>query len=60
MKTVKRINRDTYIVEVKEKDFEGVRLVTEEEYLKGWSWDGSWTDRMILDMQKENRRRSNI
>ena len=60
MKNATRISKDTWIITVKEDKFEGVRLVTDEEWHKGWIWDGPGFERMILADMKENRRRSNI
>lgn len=59
-KEARRVNNDTWIVTVNEGSFQGVRLVTEEEWQKGWTWDSPWIERMILDDMRENKRRSNI
>jgi len=60
MKNATRISRDSWIITVKEDRFEGVKLITDEEWHKGWVWDGPWVERMIADGMMENRRRSNI
>lgn len=53
MKKAERINRDSWIITVKEDKFQGVRLVTDEEWHNGWIWDGAWVEKMIIDMGKE-------
>jgi hypothetical protein len=60
MKTATRKNKDTWIIDVKEEHFQGRRLVTQEEWVKGWIWDGAQIERMIIDEMKDNQRRSNV
>jgi len=53
MKTATRKNRDIWIIDVDEPKFHGRRLITQEEWEKGWIWDGPWIERMIIEMNKE-------
>jgi hypothetical protein len=49
----RKVNSDTAIVEVIDAKFSGVRLVTREEFEKGWQWDGPWIEQFILNTRRK-------